>query len=135
MHLVHDKVTGKPRGYAFIEYEHEKDMHGKLMEEMVFVSRERTKVVVIMVRAMVMVYEPILHRRYISMSVGITRADRYILFSLILAIHHFSLSTRSDPSRCPIIGLQTLHSLSPFATYQPVSPLARNLLSVYVSIG
>lgn len=28
--MVHDKVTGKPRGYAFIEYEHEKDMHGKL---------------------------------------------------------------------------------------------------------
>lgn len=21
--------TGKPRGYAFIEYEHERDMHGK----------------------------------------------------------------------------------------------------------
>ncbi|KAI5700568.1 hypothetical protein M8J75_000670 [Diaphorina citri] len=25
--MVHNKVTGKPRGYAFIEYEHERDMH------------------------------------------------------------------------------------------------------------
>ncbi|XP_013771787.1 U1 small nuclear ribonucleoprotein 70 kDa-like [Limulus polyphemus] len=25
--LVHDNTTGKPRGYAFIEYEHERDMH------------------------------------------------------------------------------------------------------------
>jgi len=25
--LVHDSQTGKPRGYAFIEYEHERDMH------------------------------------------------------------------------------------------------------------
>ncbi|XP_077286337.1 small ribonucleoprotein particle U1 subunit 70K isoform X2 [Arctopsyche grandis] len=25
--LVHDSVNGKPRGYAFIEYEHERDMH------------------------------------------------------------------------------------------------------------
>jgi len=25
--MVHDQKTGKPRGYAFIEYEHEKDMH------------------------------------------------------------------------------------------------------------
>ncbi|XP_055538918.1 U1 small nuclear ribonucleoprotein 70 kDa-like [Wyeomyia smithii] len=25
--LIHDKETGKPRGYAFIEYEHERDMH------------------------------------------------------------------------------------------------------------
>lgn len=25
--LVHNKVDGKPRGYAFIEYEHERDMH------------------------------------------------------------------------------------------------------------
>ena len=25
--LVHDTVNGKPRGYAFIEYEHEGDMH------------------------------------------------------------------------------------------------------------
>ncbi|KAI1297177.1 U1 small nuclear ribonucleoprotein 70 kDa [Halotydeus destructor] len=25
--LVNDKVTGKPRGYAFVEYEHERDMH------------------------------------------------------------------------------------------------------------
>ena len=27
VHMVHDKVTGKPRGYAFIEFEHERDMH------------------------------------------------------------------------------------------------------------
>jgi U1 small nuclear ribonucleoprotein len=27
--LVHDKVTGKPRGYAFIEFEHEREMHCK----------------------------------------------------------------------------------------------------------
>ncbi|XP_033123855.1 U1 small nuclear ribonucleoprotein 70 kDa-like [Anneissia japonica] len=27
INLVHDKKTGKPRGYAFIEYEHERDMH------------------------------------------------------------------------------------------------------------
>lgn len=26
--LVHNTVNGKPRGYAFIEYEHERDMHG-----------------------------------------------------------------------------------------------------------
>ncbi|XP_049786820.1 U1 small nuclear ribonucleoprotein 70 kDa [Schistocerca cancellata] len=25
--VVHNKVNGKPRGYAFIEYEHERDMH------------------------------------------------------------------------------------------------------------
>jgi len=25
--LIHDQKTGKPRGYCFIEYEHEKDMH------------------------------------------------------------------------------------------------------------
>ncbi|XP_058457276.1 U1 small nuclear ribonucleoprotein 70 kDa [Malaya genurostris] len=25
--VTHDKETGKPRGYAFIEYEHERDMH------------------------------------------------------------------------------------------------------------
>ena len=27
--LVHDKETGKPRGYCFIEFEHERDMHCK----------------------------------------------------------------------------------------------------------
>lgn len=27
INMVHDKVTGKPRGYAFIEYKREKDMH------------------------------------------------------------------------------------------------------------
>lgn len=25
--MVHDSSTGKPRGYAFVEYEHERDMH------------------------------------------------------------------------------------------------------------
>lgn len=25
--IIHDKESGKPRGYAFIEYEHERDMH------------------------------------------------------------------------------------------------------------
>ncbi|GAB6032652.1 hypothetical protein CHUAL_011530 [Chamberlinius hualienensis] len=25
--VVHDRKSGKPRGYAFIEYEHERDMH------------------------------------------------------------------------------------------------------------
>lgn len=30
IHLVHDVKTGKPRGYAFIEYEHERDMHSSL---------------------------------------------------------------------------------------------------------
>lgn len=29
--LVHDKETGKPRGYCFIEYEHERDMHCKFL--------------------------------------------------------------------------------------------------------
>jgi len=28
IHIVHDVNNGKPRGYAFIEYEHERDMHG-----------------------------------------------------------------------------------------------------------
>ena len=28
--MVHDVNSGKPRGYAFIEYEHERDMHCKL---------------------------------------------------------------------------------------------------------
>lgn len=27
--LIHDQKTGKPRGYCFIEFEHEKDMHCK----------------------------------------------------------------------------------------------------------
>ena len=27
--MVYDKATGKPRGYAFVEYEHERDMHCK----------------------------------------------------------------------------------------------------------
>ncbi|XP_077390853.1 U1 small nuclear ribonucleoprotein 70 kDa [Festucalex cinctus] len=27
IHIVYNKRTGKPRGYAFIEYEHERDMH------------------------------------------------------------------------------------------------------------
>ncbi|CAH0731247.1 unnamed protein product, partial [Brenthis ino] len=27
IHMIFDKENGKPRGYAFIEYEHERDMH------------------------------------------------------------------------------------------------------------
>jgi hypothetical protein len=27
--MVVDRNTAKPRGYAFIEFEHERDMHGK----------------------------------------------------------------------------------------------------------
>ena len=27
--MVHDKDTGKPKGYCFIEFEHERDMHCK----------------------------------------------------------------------------------------------------------
>lgn len=27
--VTHNKINGKPRGYAFIEYEHERDMHCK----------------------------------------------------------------------------------------------------------
>lgn len=27
IYIVYNKKTGKPRGYAFIEYEHERDMH------------------------------------------------------------------------------------------------------------
>lgn len=29
IYIVYNKRTGKPRGYAFIEYEHERDMHCK----------------------------------------------------------------------------------------------------------
>lgn len=28
IHLVHNINNNKPRGYAFVEYEHERDMHG-----------------------------------------------------------------------------------------------------------
>lgn len=34
--MIHDRVTGKPRGYAFIEYEHERDMHGKCLKKLVY---------------------------------------------------------------------------------------------------
>lgn len=27
--IVKDKISGKPRGYAFVEFEREKDMKGK----------------------------------------------------------------------------------------------------------
>jgi RNA recognition motif-containing protein len=27
--VIHNSINGKPRGYAFIEYEHERDMHCK----------------------------------------------------------------------------------------------------------
>jgi len=29
--MVFNSETNKPRGYTFIEYEHERDMHGKIM--------------------------------------------------------------------------------------------------------
>lgn len=32
IHMVYDKENGKPRGYAFIEYEHERDMHCEYIE-------------------------------------------------------------------------------------------------------
>lgn len=28
--MIYNKENGKPRGYAFIEYEHERDMHCEL---------------------------------------------------------------------------------------------------------
>ena len=28
IHIVHNVNSNKPRGYAFVEYEHERDMHG-----------------------------------------------------------------------------------------------------------
>lgn len=30
--MVFDKVTAKPRGYAFVEFEDEADMHGKFTD-------------------------------------------------------------------------------------------------------
>lgn len=30
--MIHNKISGKPRGYAFIEYAHERDMHGKWVQ-------------------------------------------------------------------------------------------------------
>ena len=35
--MVMDQKTGKPRGYAFIEYEHERDMHGTYMYRYMYV--------------------------------------------------------------------------------------------------
>lgn len=29
--VSHNTINGKPRGYAFIEYEHERDMHCKFI--------------------------------------------------------------------------------------------------------
>jgi len=29
VHMVVDKQSDKPRGYAFVEFDHERDMHGK----------------------------------------------------------------------------------------------------------
>lgn len=31
IYMVYNKRTGKPRGYAFIEYEHERDMHSTIL--------------------------------------------------------------------------------------------------------
>uniref|UniRef100_A0A8C4NDE9 U1 small nuclear ribonucleoprotein 70 kDa n=1 Tax=Eptatretus burgeri TaxID=7764 RepID=A0A8C4NDE9_EPTBU len=33
--LIHNRKSGKPRGYAFIEYEHERDMHSTIVRAMV----------------------------------------------------------------------------------------------------
>jgi U1 small nuclear ribonucleoprotein len=27
--IIYDRETKRPRGYAFVEFEHERDMHGK----------------------------------------------------------------------------------------------------------
>lgn len=51
--MVHNKKTGKPRGYAFIEYEHERDMHSayehadgkKIDNRRVLVDVERSRTV------------------------------------------------------------------------------------------
>ena len=32
IHIVHSANNDKPRGYAFIEYEHERDMHGMYLK-------------------------------------------------------------------------------------------------------
>ena len=37
--MVHDKDTGKPKGYCFIEFEHERDMHCKYIMK---ISIQRT---------------------------------------------------------------------------------------------
>lgn len=34
--LCHNAINGKPRGYAFIEYEHERDMHCKSLINKIF---------------------------------------------------------------------------------------------------
>ncbi len=33
IHVVQDSGSGKPKGYAFIEYEHERDMHCKFADK------------------------------------------------------------------------------------------------------
>lgn len=40
--LIHNTVNGKPRGYAFIEYEHERDMHCKYRNKPLFFSQQIT---------------------------------------------------------------------------------------------
>lgn len=35
IHIVHNVNTDKPRGYAFIEYEHERDMHGMYAKKII----------------------------------------------------------------------------------------------------
>ena len=44
--MVHDKDSGKPKGYCFIEFEHERDMHCKytkfsLSENMIRLTQEQ----------------------------------------------------------------------------------------------
>uniref|UniRef100_A0AAY5KM35 U1 small nuclear ribonucleoprotein 70 kDa n=1 Tax=Esox lucius TaxID=8010 RepID=A0AAY5KM35_ESOLU len=41
IYIVYNKRSGKPRGYAFIEYEHERDMHCKYHESPFFSNPRR----------------------------------------------------------------------------------------------
>lgn len=40
--MVNDVDSGKPKGYAFIEYEHERDMHGKSCKS--FMKKKRVHI-------------------------------------------------------------------------------------------
>ena len=33
--IIYDKITGKSKGYGFIEYENDKDMHCKLLNHLI----------------------------------------------------------------------------------------------------
>uniref|UniRef100_A0A8C8YF44 U1 small nuclear ribonucleoprotein 70 kDa n=1 Tax=Prolemur simus TaxID=1328070 RepID=A0A8C8YF44_PROSS len=43
IHMVYSKRSGKPRGYAFIEYEHERDMHCEYLPPQPFPLEERRR--------------------------------------------------------------------------------------------